>query len=141
MSPRNPRSPESEVLAQVLFGKSSTRLGPVEAVQLASAIDSLTRGESWSEDVLGSVRQFLGLDVLAVDMSSSNDGETSSTTVEAGRYLSEGVYVGAKQDLSEPTTGGTVEVELFPGVSLQSDLTQSAEGMSGSIGMRWKHDY
>lgn len=136
-----PALPQSEVLAQVLFGKSSSRLGPVEAVQLASAIDSLARGESWSEDMLGSVRQFLGLDVLGVGTSTSTTGDEQGASVEAGRYVTEGVYVGAKQGLTDSSTAGRVEVEIIPGLSVQSDLTQSAEGVSGSLGLRWKHDY
>lgn len=138
-----PPLPESEVLAQVLFGKSTARLGPVEAVQLASAIDSLARGESWSEDVLGSVRQFLGLDVLSVDTTNATGDQngTGGASVEAGRYVTEGVYVGAKQGVTDSSTSGKVEVEIIPGLSLQSDLTQNAEGMTGSIGLRWRHDY
>ncbi|NJO67631.1 MAG: hypothetical protein HC826_01395 [Rhodospirillales bacterium] len=136
-----PPLPESEVMAQVLFGKGSAQLGPVEAVQLASALDTLIRGESWSDDVLGSFRQFLGLDVFTIGTSDASDGEGGGPTVEAGRYLADGLYVGAIQDLEDGETGGRVEVEILPGFSLQSDLSQNAEGVAGSLGVRWKHDY
>lgn len=138
-----PPLPEREVLAQVLFGKSSSRLGPVEAAQLSAAIASLVRGESWSDNLLGTVRKFLGLDVLDADDSISGYGGNNQSTLRTNHYDNAAGYTGtaAKQGLTGPSTSDTVEVEITPWLSLQSDLTQNAEGMAGSIGLRWKHDY
>jgi translocation and assembly module TamB len=133
-----PPLPQSEVLAQVMFGKATTRLSPFEAVQLAAALDALARGDTWTEDALGSIRQFLGLDVLTVD---SGTGDEKGPAVEVGRYLGDRVYVGARRGLTDDTSGGRVEVEILPGLSLQSDILQDVEGTTGSIGLRWKHDY
>ncbi|MGZ9033448.1 MAG: translocation/assembly module TamB domain-containing protein, partial [Rhodospirillales bacterium] len=61
-----PALPESEILSRVLFDKGVAKLGPVEAAQLAMALDTLASGESMSEDALSYVRNLLGLDVLTV---------------------------------------------------------------------------
>ena len=136
-----PPLPASEVLAQILFDKSSSRLGPVESAQLRAAIASLARGESWSDDVLGSVRKFLGLDVLDADETGGPYGQSSQGSSRADRSDNEDGTAGTRQGLSGTSARDTVEVEITPWLSLQSDLTQNAEGMSGSIGLRWKHDY
>lgn len=136
-----PPLPASEVLAQILFDKSSSRLGPVERAQLSAAIASLARGESWSDDVLGSVRKFLGLDVLAADEAGGPYGQSSQGSSRTDRSDNENGTAGTRQGLSGTSASDTVEVEITPWLSLQSDLTQNAEGMSGSIGLRWKHDY
>lgn len=133
-----PSLPESEVLAQVMFGKEASRLSPLEAVQLAAAIDSLRRGDTWTAEVFGSIRQFLGLDVINVDQGT---GTESGPGLEVGRYFGEHVYVGARRGIGDQTSSGRVEVEIFPGLSLQSDILQDVEGMSGSIGLQFKHDY
>ena len=65
-------------------------------------------------DALGTVRRTLGLDRLAVGSAtggSATGGTETQTTVEAGRYIANGIYVGAKQNLS----GGTqtqVQVDI-----------------------------
>ena len=133
-----PPLPESEVLAQIMFGKGTARLSAMEAVQLAAALDSLNRGDTWTADALGAIRQFLGLDVLNVDPGAGSDRGPS---VEVGRYLGDHVFVGARRGLADQTSGGRVEVEILPGISLESDFLQDVQGTSGSIGLQFKHDY
>jgi translocation and assembly module TamB len=133
-----PPLPESEVLARVMFGKGTARLSPVEAVQLAAALDSLNRGDTFTADAVSSIRQFLGLDVLNVDPGS---GAEHGPAAEVGRYLDDPIFVGARRGIGEQTTGGRVEVEILPGLSLQSDILQDVEGTAGSIGLHFKHDY
>jgi translocation and assembly module TamB len=108
-------------------------------VQLAAALDSLASGVTWTDDTIGSIRQFLGLDVLTVDTGGGEDEK--GPALEVGRYLGDRVYVGARRGLTDDTSGGRVEVEILPGLSLQSDILQDVEGTTGSVGLRWKHDY
>ena len=133
-----PPLPESEVLSQVLFGKSSAKLGPVEAVQLAAALEALARGESTGENALGFIRTLLGLDTLTVQPSSSGEG----SAVAAGTYVGDRVYIGAERGLTDQSQTGSVEIEIAPGISIQSEIGQTAtSGTQGALGLRWKLDY
>jgi translocation and assembly module TamB len=133
-----PPLPQSEVLSRVLFNKSSAKLGPVEAVQLAAALEALARGESTGEDVFSFVRTFLGLDTLAVQPSRSGEG----SSLALGSYVSDQIYIGAEQGLADGSKTGSVEIEIAPGISVESELNQSAtNGTQGALGLKWKWDY
>jgi translocation and assembly module TamB len=80
-----PVLPQDEVLSQVLFGASSAQLGPAQAAELASALASLSRGGGF--DLLGRLRQFAGLDRLALGAG------TTGTGVAGGKYINDNVYV------------------------------------------------
>lgn len=80
-----PILPQDEVLSQVLFGSSTAQLGPAQAAELASAAASLSRGGGF--DLLGRLRQFAGLDRLALGAG------TTGTGVAGGKYINDNVYV------------------------------------------------
>ncbi|MBL8659326.1 MAG: translocation/assembly module TamB domain-containing protein [Rhodospirillales bacterium] len=133
-----PALPDSEILARILFGKDVSKLGPVELAQLGLALDTLASGESLSEDALSYLRNLLGLDVLTVETGDENGGGPS---VGVGRYVAEGVYVGARQGVEDDSTAGTVEVEILPGLSVESEVSDTANGPTGALGLRWRWDY
>lgn len=132
-----PALPQSEILSRVLFDKGTARLGPVEAAQLAMALDTLASGESLSEDALGYVRNLLGLDVLTIETGEERDGPA----LGVGRYVADGVYVGARQGVADEQTAGTVEIDILPGLALESEVSEGADGATGALGLRWKWDY
>jgi translocation and assembly module TamB len=80
-----PVLPQDEVLSEVLFGSSTAQLGPAQAAELASALASLAGGGGF--DVLGRLRQFAGLDRLALGAG------TTGTGVAGGKYINDNVYV------------------------------------------------
>ncbi len=80
-----PVLPQDEILSRVLFGVSASQLSPFEAAQLASAVTALATGGGL--DVLGSLRQFAGLDRLALG------GGPSGATISGGKYLTNDVYL------------------------------------------------
>ena len=125
-----PPLPQDEILSRVLFGKSKGRLSAVEAAQLAASANELSGGGG-GFDVLGSIRQFVGVDVLQVDA-----GE-NGPEVRTGKYVAEGVYVGAKQGASPGSTSVEVEVELLPNISVNSETGQT----DSKIGIQFKWDY
>jgi translocation and assembly module TamB len=133
-----PSFPESEILAQVMFNRSATWLGPVEAAQVGQALASLAGGGSVADDMLSSVRAFLGLDVLTVG---DDPAGTGSPTLGAGRYLGERIYIEGRQGTAAGTGAGALSIEILPGLSLESEVEQAEEGPAGSIGLRWKLDY
>ncbi|MDR1546047.1 MAG: translocation/assembly module TamB domain-containing protein [Deltaproteobacteria bacterium] len=159
----HPPRPSDEVLAQILFGKKASELSRVEALQLADNLRELAGlGGPSAAHALTAVRESLGLSVLRVGEgggSRANErllGDNSfrdnldldrqgtdapdsgdAPTIEAGRYLTDNVYVGLEQNLNDNSTGVRVEVELTPSLNLQSNTSTS----SSRVGLGWKKDY
>jgi translocation and assembly module TamB len=125
-----PSLPEDEILSQVLFGKSQGNLSAVEAVQLASALNELSGGGS-GLDVVGSIRRFIGADVLRVG------GGESGPEVKVGKYLTEGVYVGTKAGSTPGSSGVEVEIEVTPNISVTSETTE----IDSKAGVQYHLDY
>jgi autotransporter translocation and assembly factor TamB len=129
-----PELPQDEILARVLFGKSTGQLSPVEALQLAEAVATVSGQLGSGEGILGLVRKTLGVDVLSAG-TNQNSGEVE---VKVGKYLTDDVYVGVNQGADPTSTKVTVEVEVTPNISVQSDVGQDN---SGRVGVFWKWDY
>jgi translocation and assembly module TamB len=62
----------------------------------------------------------------------------SGTAVSGGKYVTEGVYVGATQGLTPQSSKVTVEIEVRPHVTVETDLSQTA---GTGIGLNYKYDY
>ncbi|HVY13750.1 MAG TPA: translocation/assembly module TamB domain-containing protein [Rhodopila sp.] len=138
-----PDMPQDEILAQLLFGTSTSKLSPFQLAEIASALASLS-GASGGFDPLNSVRNTLGLDRLSV-----GSGSSGNPTVEAGRYVARGVYVGAKQGTSGGGPQATVQVDLAKGLKLeatagsgQSTATGAGQGTdAASVGVTYQFEY
>ena len=118
-----PALPESEVLPRLLFGQSRQSLTGAQAVQLATGVATLLGG---GPGILDSVRGATGLDVLRVD------GETpEDASVTVGRNIGEGIFVGARQGLGGQGSAVTVEVEVFDGVVIDTEIGQEGNSSAG----------
>jgi translocation and assembly module TamB len=126
----DPELPQDEILARVLFNKSTGGLSIGEAAQLASAAAALASGEP---GVLDNLRSAAGLDRLTLGSSEEGGG---LGTVEAGRNISRDVYVGVEQGTSSSST--VVEISITDNLKLRS--TTSSEGNSRT-GVRWNWNY
>ncbi|HTQ71506.1 MAG TPA: translocation/assembly module TamB domain-containing protein [Acidocella sp.] len=132
----SPPLPSDEILAQLLFGQSSASLSPFQAASLAAALAQIA-GVGGGFSPLDSVRNALGLDQLSV--SSSGSGAPS---VQAGRYLAPGVYVGASQSTTGQGTQANVEINLYKGLKLQSTTGTDSTGSNGSsVGLSYQFNY
>jgi translocation and assembly module TamB len=142
-----PALPQDEIIAHLLFQQSVKQLTPLQLANIAQALASLG-GVGGGFDALGTVRRSLGLDRLAVG--SATSGTTSQTTVEAGRYVGHGVYVGVKQSLS----GGTqtqVQVDITRRLKAQATVSAAtnadaasgtaARDYGGSVGLSYQLEY
>jgi translocation and assembly module TamB len=103
---------------------------------------------------VGKIQKALGLDRLSVGSGGSSAGaasdqQGSGTSVEAGRYVSNRVYVGVKESTSGASQVG-VDVDLTKRVKLQAKLgngTTTAQGVTpendpgSSIGMAYQFEY
>ncbi len=125
-----PDLPQDEVLAHLLFGTSIAKLGPLQIAQIAAGLAELAGvGGGGGFQPLESIRKGLGLDRLSV----GGGGDGKAGALEAGRYVAPGIYLGAKQGLSGTGTQATVQIDLFKGLKLETDVGTSS-GSSGSTG-------
>lgn len=125
-----PVLPSDEVLAQVLFGTSASQLSPLEAAQLASALSALAGGGGF--DVIGGLRNFAGLDRLAL-----GGGGESAVSVSGGKYLTDDVYLeitGGGRD------GASAQVEWRVRDNLSVISKVGGQG-DAKLSVRWRKDY
>jgi translocation and assembly module TamB len=131
-----PELPQDEVLAQLLFGKATSGLSPLELAQIGAAIAQLTGVGGSGGGPLDRVRSALGLDRLGVG---SGAGNSTAPTVEAGRYVAPGVFLGVRQGTSGGQTGVGVQVEITPRLKLEGE---TATGPAGDrLGLSYELEY
>lgn len=128
-----PVLPEDEILARLLFGESVGNLSALEAVQLASAVSSLS-GDGGNFDLVGKLRGTLGLDRLSVDLGS----ETGGPTVSGGKYLSDDVYFEVAADTASGETKGIVNWDLTRHLNIRGTVASSRDS---TISLRWRWSY
>lgn len=132
----SPPLPSDEILAQLLFAQSSDSLSPFQAASLAAALAQIS-GVGGGFSPLDSARNALGLDQLSID--SNGKGGPS---VQAGRYVAPGVYVGASQSTTGQGSRANVEINLYKGLKLQSSTgTDSTGQSSSSVGLSYQFNY
>ena len=131
-----PELPQDEVLAQLLFGKATSGLSPFELAQIAAAVAQLTGVGGSGGGPLDRVRSALGLDRLGVGAGNSS---STAPTVEAGRYVAPGVFLGVRQGTQGGQTGVGVQVEITPRLKLEGE---TATGPAGDrLGLSYELEY
>ena len=118
-----PALPQDEILAQLIFGQSLSRLSPLQIAQLADAAAQLAGGRGTS--LFQSLRSTLGID----DLDISTD-ETGGTSISAGKYLNERTYI----ELQQSGTGGAraiINLDIGRGLKLKGEA--GGEGAGGGI--------
>ena len=130
-----PPMPQSEIAARVIFGTDTKNLTPVQSIQLASSIATLS-GMGGAGGILDATRRTLGIDELKFG---EHEHDPTNTTVSIGKYVTDGVYIEVEQGTKEDSrTSATVEVEVLPNVRIQGGTTQRG---SNKVGVKWKWDY
>lgn len=133
----SPPLPSDEILAQLLFGQSASSLTPFQAASLAAALAQISGIGGGGINPLDKVRNALGLDELSVGGSGSGP-----PTLQAGRYVAPGVYVGATQAANGQGTQVNVQVDLYKGLKLQTATgTSSTGGDTNSVGLTYQFNY
>ena len=140
-----PELPQDEVLARLLFGVSVKELSPLQIVQIASAVRTLSGSGGGGLNPLAKAQKGLGLDRLSV---SGGDGK-SGPSVEAGRYVSQRVYVGARQSTSGATQA-RVQVDLTRRLKVETTVGSGGGTLQGAtpetdpgtrIGLLYQREY
>jgi translocation and assembly module TamB len=129
-----PDLPQDEILARILFGKRSDSLSAVESIQLARSAFQLT-GAGAGGDFLGAVRSGLGLDSIDIQQ---QDQDAGASTLNLRRRIAEGIGLGVQQGLQAGSGRATVELELLPNVSVETEVGVNSTGRVG-IGMEWEY--
>ena len=139
-----PELPQDEILAQLLFHQGVGSLSPFQVAEIAAGLAELSGVAGSGSDPLGSLRNTLGLDRLSV-----GSGSTGSPTLEAGRYLAPGVYLGAQQSATGNGTQASVQIDIAKGLKLETTAgtgTASAtgaasDGNAASVGLKYQFEY
>ncbi len=125
-----PDAPDDEILAYLLFGKSVSDISALQAIQLASAVASLSgRG---GIGIVENLRSGIGVDDL--DVTTNEEGVTE---VKVGKYLTEDIY-------TDITAGADGDSEL----SINFDLSTSVRARGSvnnagdsAVGLFFERDY
>ena len=142
-----PPLPQDQVLALILFQQTTTQLSPLQIASLAAALAELSGVGGGGPGILGSVRSTLGLDRLSVGSGGAN---SSGASVQAGKYVARGVYVGAVQSTSGAGTQAQVQIDLTRRLKLNTVVgtggtvtgTTTPENDPGSsVGLKYQFQY
>lgn len=129
-----PALPQDEVLSRLLFGSSVTSLSPIQAIQLAAALNSL-RGSGGGLNPLGKLRGVAGIDRLRVLGADENAGR--GTALAAGKYISNNIYVEIVTD-ARGFTATQLEISLSKALSV---LSQTGSFGGSNVSLRYKKVY
>ncbi len=140
-----PDLPQDEVLAHLLFGTSIKDLSTFQIAEIAAALAELSGATGGGADPLAIARKGLGLDRLSVGSSG-----TGAASLEAGRYVARGVYIGAKQALSGGGTAAEVQVDLTKHLKAKAQLATGGGSVQGAtpgtdqgstVGLSYQFEY
>ena len=144
-----PELPQDEILARLLFGQSAKQLTALQLLRIGVALASISGTGYGGADPLAAIQKRLGLDRLAVGGGSGSGPDSSAATVEAGRYATERIYVGAIQSTAG-TTKLQVQVDLTKHLKLQTVVGSGSTAAQGTtpqndpgntVGLSYQIDY
>lgn len=119
-----PPMTDDEVLSRLLFGVPPGRLSALQLTRLGLAAAAVAGVGGDGRALLEQARAGLGLERLRLGI--DRRGET---VVEAGRAVTERVYLGARQGTEGGEPRGVLRLQLAPQIRLESDV-----GGAGGIG-------
>ncbi|MBZ9986301.1 translocation/assembly module TamB domain-containing protein [Mesorhizobium sp. BH1-1-5] len=120
-----PALPQDEVLAQLIFGQSMSKLSPLQIAQLASAAAQLA-GVGGSTSLLENLQSAIGVDDLDV-----TTDEKGGTAVSAGKYLNDRTYVTIQKGDKPGSGKATIDLNVGRGVKLRGEANDAGEAKGG----------
>ncbi|MFK0385877.1 translocation/assembly module TamB domain-containing protein [Agrobacterium sp. NPDC090273] len=119
----SPVLPQDEVMAQLIFGQSMSKLSALQIARLADAAGQLAGGRSTS--LFDKLRSNLGVDDL--DISTDSEGQAR---VSAGKYLNERTYLELQQS-GDSGAKAIINLDVGKGVKLRGEAGGDGEGAAG----------
>jgi translocation and assembly module TamB len=130
-----PALPQDEVLSRLLFGTNPENLSATEALQLASALNSLRGSGGGGLNPLGKLRSAIGFDRLRV--LGADEATGRGTSLAAGKYLTDDIYVEIVTD-ARGFTATQLEIALTKALSL---LTSTGSAGGSDARLKYSKDY
>lgn len=129
-----PTLPQDEILSRILFGSNVANLSPMQAVQLAAALNGL-RGGSGGLNPMGKLQGATGIDRIGIVSGDEKTGRGTSLAV--GQHISNNIYVEVLTD-SRGFTATQLEIALSKALSL---LSRTGTNAGSSANLRYSKDY
>lgn len=129
-----PGLPQDEIVSRILFGDSITTLSPLQAVQLASSLNTLS-SSGGGLSPLGALQSATGIDRLRV--LGPDDTVGRGTALAAGQYITKDIYLEVITD-ARGYTATQLEISLTPALSL---LSQAGGAGQSNLSIRYRKDY
>ena len=130
-----PALPQDEVLSRLLFGTNPENLSAIQAIQLASALNSLRGSGGGGLNPLGKLRSATGFDRLRVLGADSATGR--GTSLAAGKYLTDNIYLEIITD-AKGYTATQLEIALTRALSI---LSQTGSQGGQNVQLRYSRDF
>lgn len=129
-----PGLPQDEIVSRILFGDSITTLSPLQAVQLASSLNTLS-SSGGGLSPLGALQSATGIDRLRV--LGPDDTVGRGTALAAGQYITKDIYIEVITD-ARGYTATQLEISLTPALSV---LSQAGGSGQSNLSVRYRKDY
>ena len=129
-----PGLPQDEIVSRILFGDSITTLSPLQAVQLAASLNTLSSGGGGLSP-LGALQSATGIDRLRV--LGPDDTVGRGAALAAGQYITKDIYLEVITD-ARGYTATQLEISLTRALSL---LSQAGGSGQSNLSIRYRKDY
>ncbi|PZM09536.1 translocation/assembly module TamB domain-containing protein [Rhizobium tubonense] len=126
----SPALPQDEVLAQLIFGQSMSKLSALQIAQLADAASQLAGGRSTS--LFEGLRSHLGVDDLDVTTDAKGQAQVS-----AGKYLNKRTYIELQQGAAN-SSKAIINLDVGRGIKLRGAAGSNGAGEAGIV---YEHEY
>jgi translocation and assembly module TamB len=124
-----PSLPEDEILSRVLFQRPSGSLSAFQAIELASAVATL----SGNGDAFEQLRKTLGVDSLDISTSATGGAQVSAT-----RAINDRISIGVTTGARPQDNGVNVDLDVTRHLRLQTGVDASG-GSNVGIGAEWEY--
>ncbi|BDG72817.1 translocation/assembly module TamB domain-containing protein [Roseomonas fluvialis] len=137
-----PELPQDEVLSRLLFDRRANELSPFQLAQLAQVLAGAAGLDTPSAGgILERIRRTLALDRLSVGEDRNRENTRSTgATLETGRYVADGVYLGVRQGTEGGPPRVGVQVDIAPRVRLEAETGGNSAG-GDRIGLSFEWEY
>lgn len=137
-----PELPQDEVLSRLLFDRRANELSPFQIAQLAQVLAGAAGVDTPDAGgILDRIRRTLALDRLSVGEERNRENtRTQGATLETGRYVADGVYLGIRQGTEGGPPRVGVQVDIAPRVRLEAETGGNSAG-GDRIGLSFEWEY
>jgi translocation and assembly module TamB len=130
----NPSRPVKDILARILFDKEVGDISPLQGLELAQTLLSIT-STGKGPDFVGNLRRSIGLDRLDI---SHNSMDPNEVAVHAGKYIARGVFVSINKAVNSSNNELAIEMRLSDQVKVEGRL---GDEVGSKVSLKWKKDY